>query len=600
VRFCMLGPLEVTDGAMRLTPSRLKERTLLALLLANAGRTVSRAEVNHALWGGSPPASARSNLSSYATGLRRRLNGTPGAGGDRLRRTGGGYLLRVEDGEVDARVFEQLVRGGRSALKDGQPAAAVRDLDTALRLWRGSPLMDIRSASEDLRREVARFEELRLVAVEDMAEANLAVGHSEEVVASLPRLVDEYPLRERLWSLLMRAWYRTGRQSEALAAYQRVYRLLDDELGVEPGQELKRVHQLILSSAPEPEAEVPGTATVHAPVPRLLPVDASAFVGRERELAELDRLGADPSVLVLSGFAGVGKTALALRWARRLAGDFPDGQLYVDLRGYSADRPLSVAQAQARLLAPFGVSSAQVPADPHESTALFRSVLAERRVLVVLDNALSAEQVRPLLPGTSSCRTLVTSRDLMTGLVAREGAHRTVVAPLPLRTAVAVLARIIGQDRAMSEEPATVDLVRLCGCVPLALRVAAANLADDPARGIADYVEELVHDGLFTGLSVDGDGALDVRVSIGHSYDRLTPGARTVFHVLANDEALTVAEVAARIATPPRATRLLLGELAAGHLAVREDEGRFTVTGLLRRYAHSRIPARRLMTVPAV
>jgi DNA-binding SARP family transcriptional activator len=528
------------------------------------------------------------------------LNGSPGAGGDRLCRTGGGYLLRVEDGEVDARMFERLVRGGRRALEDGQPAAAVRSLDAALRLWRGSPLMDLRSASDALRREVARFEELRLVAVEDMAEANMAVGHHEEVAASLPGFVDEYPLRERLWSLLMRAWYRTGRQGEALAAYQRVYRLLDDELGVEPGQELKRVHQLILDSAPELPGEVPGTVTVHAPVPRQLPVAVSAFVGRERELAELDRLGADPSVLVLSGSGGVGKTALALRWAHALAGDFPDGQLYVDLRGYSADRPLSVAGAQARLMAPFGVPSAQVPADPHESTALFRSVLADRRVLVVLDNALSAEQVRPLLPGTSSCRTLVTSRDLMTGLVGGEGAHRTVVPPLPPHSAVAVLTGIIGRDRVEAEEPAALELARLCGCVPLALRVVAANLADDPARGLADYVEELRHDGLFARLSVDGDSALDVRASIGYSYDRLTARARTVFHVLASDEPLTVAEAAARLATTSATARQWLGELVTGHLAVRDDSGRFTVTDFLRRYAHSRISARRLVTVPAV
>ncbi|MFL6121650.1 BTAD domain-containing putative transcriptional regulator, partial [Actinophytocola sp.] len=205
----MLGPLEVTDGGARLTPSRLKARTLLALLLANAGRTVSTAEANQALWGASPPASARSNLYSYVAELRRTLNRSPHAEGNRLIRTAGGYLLHVEDGEVDARIFEGLVRSGRRALKDDQPVAAVRDLDTALRLWRGSPLMDIRSASEDLHREVTRLEELRLSAVEDMAEANMAVGHDEEVAASLPRLVDEYPLRERLWSLLMRAWYRT-------------------------------------------------------------------------------------------------------------------------------------------------------------------------------------------------------------------------------------------------------------------------------------------------------------------------------------------------------------------------------------------------------
>jgi DNA-binding SARP family transcriptional activator len=578
MRFCMLGPLEVIDGDVRLTPSRLKERILLALLLTNAGRTVSTAEVNHALWGANPPASARSNLYSYVAALR-------GTVADRLRRTGGGYLLCVDDSEVDARMFERLVRDGRRALKDGRPAEAVRDLDAALRLWRGSPLMDIQSASKDLRGEVARFEELRLVAVEDLAEANLAVGHHEEVAATLPRFVDEHPLRERLWSLLMRAWHRTGRQSEALAAYQRVYRLLDDELGVEPGPELRRVHQEILTSAGEVGV------TVHAPVPRQLPPDTAAFLGREQEL---HRLGVDAPIMVLSGSAGVGKTALALRWAHQHAGDFPDGQLYLDLRGYSADQPLSVTQAQERLLAPFGVSS--LPADPHESTALFRSVLADRRVLVVLDNALSAEQVRPLLPGTSSCRTLVTSRDLMTGLVGGEGAHRTLVPPLPPRAAVAVLARIIGRDRA--EASATLELARLCGYVPLALRVAAANLADDPALRVADYVDELVRDGVFAALSVEGDGALDVRASIGYSYDRLTARARAVFHLLASAEPLTVAEVAARLATAPGTARPWLGELVTGHLAVRGDGGRFTVTDFLRRYAHGR--ARRLMTVSAV
>lgn len=578
----MLGPLEVTDGDVRLTPSRLKERTLLALLLTNAGRTVSTAKVTHALWGGSPPASARSNLYSYIAALRRTL------GGDRLHRTTGGYLLRVVDDEVDARTFERLVHSGRHALRDGRPSAAVRNLDEALRLWRGSPLMDIRSASRDLDREVARFEELRLVAVEDMAEANMAAGHHEEVAATLPNFVDEHPLRERLWSLLMRAWYRTGRQGEALAAYQRVYRLLDAELGVEPGQELKRVHQLILNSAPDPAGEVSPTA----PVPRQLP-SASAFVGREHELAELDR--ADASVLVLTGPACVGKTALALHWARKLAADFPDGQLYVDLRGHSADRPLSVAQAQERLLASFGVSA---PAGSEESTALFRSVLADRRVLVVLDNALSAGQVRPLLPGTPSCRTVVTSRDLLTGLVAAEGAHRTEVAPLPPKAAVAVLTTIIGRDRA--EEPAVPELARLCGHLPLALRVAAANLANTPTLAVADYVEELLHDGMFTRLSVEGDGTLDVGTSIGYSYDRLSPGARAVFHVLASEDPLTTAEVAARIATPPRSTRPLLGELVTSHLATRDAPGRFTVTDFLRRYAHSRNASRRLLTASAV
>jgi DNA-binding SARP family transcriptional activator len=595
----MLGPLEVTDGGVRLTPSRLKERTLLAVLLANAGRPVSTAAVNNALWGENPPASARSNLYSYVAELRRTLNGSPGPDGDRLRRTAGGYLLHVADDEIDAKVFERLVRSGRRALKDGQPAVAVRELDAALRLWHGSPLMDIQTVSEDLRREVSRLVELRLVAVEDMAEANMAAGHDEEVATALPKIVDEYPLRERLWSLLMRAWYRTGRQGEALGAYQRVYRLLNDELGVEPGQELQRVHQLILGSVPEPGDQTTG---VHTPVPRQLPVDAAAFVGREGELAELDRIGADQGaapILVLSGFAGVGKTALALRWARTLAGDFPDGQLYVDLRGYSADPPLSVAAAQARLLAPFGVPSAAIPADPHESTALFRSVLADRRMLVVLDNALTAEQVRPLLPGTSSCRTIVTSRDTMTGLVAGEGAHRATVLPLPPRTAVEVLAGIIGRERVMAQEQAVAELARLCGCVPLALRVAAANLADDPTRGIADYLEELDQDGVFARLSVAGDGTLDVGVSIGYSYDRLSVRARAAFHLLAGEEPLTLAEIAARLATAPVAMRPWLGELTAGHLVVRDGD-RFTVTDLLRRYAHSKISARRLISASAM
>jgi DNA-binding SARP family transcriptional activator len=589
VRFCMLGPLEVIEGGERVTPSRLKERTLLALLLANAGRPVPTAEINHALWGDHPPASARSNLYSYVAELRRALNRDR----ERLVRTTGGYLLHVEDGEVDATTFERLVRDGRRALRDGRPVAAARELDAALRLWRGVPLVDIESASENLRREVARLVELRLVAVEDLAEANMAAGHDEEVATALPEFVDEYPLRERLWSLLMRAWYRTGRQGEALSAYQRVYRLLGDELGVEPGQELKRVHQEILTSAPCAQPAAP----VLAPVPRQLPAAPAGILGREWELAELDQFAADRPVLVLTGFAGTGKTALGLRWAHTVAEEFPDGQLYVDLRGFAEDEPLPVAEAHARLLAPFGVPADRIPADRDESAALYRSVLADRRVLVVLDNARSAEQVRPLLPGSASCRTLVTSRDTMTGLVAGEGAHRITVPPLPASTAVAVLAGIVGRDRA--DDPAAAELARLCGYVPLALRVAAANLADDPALGIADYLEELVHNGLSTRLSIQGDPAFDVGASIGRSCDRLSPGARTVLHVLANHGPLTTSGIAVRIATPPRAVRPLVAELAAGHLVAR-DGRRFTVPGLLRECLDSRDTVRTLVAAPAV
>jgi DNA-binding SARP family transcriptional activator len=587
----MLGPLEVSDGGVRLTPSRLKERTLLALLLANAGRTVSTAEVNRALWGASPPPSARSNLYSYVAELRRTLNRSRATDGERLTRSPGGYLLRVEDGELDAKEFELLVRGARQALRDGRPDAAVQGFVEAQRLWRGSPLMDITSASDELRREAARLEELRLVVVEDLAEANMAVGNDEEVAATLPRLVEEHPLREKLWSLLMLAWYRTGRQGEALAAYHRVYRLLNDELGVEPGQKLKQVHQHILGAVGGPDPR-PAADAFPPPTPRQLPMDASAFVGRENELADLCRPGADrqadPAITVLTGFAGVGKTALALRWARGLCRDFPDGQLYVDLGEHAEDGPVSVVEAQRRLLAPFGVPAAQVPSDPHSSAALYRSVLAGRRLLIVLDNAISIDQVRPLLPGTPSCTTIVTSRDAMTGLVAGEGARRMTVRPLPPRTAVDVLGGIIGAERVILEEAAATQLALLCGRVPLALRIAAAQLADDPLRGIADYVAELLRVGVFDRLFVEGDRTLDMGTSIGRTYDRLSPRARLVFHLLADTEPLTVADVAHRLATPADATRSAMSELVAVHLAHRDDDSRFTVSDLLRRYAEAR------------
>jgi hypothetical protein len=411
-------------------------------------------------------------------------------------------------------------------------------------LWRGEPLADV--GSEVLARRIPQLTETYLQAVETRIEAEVHLGRHAEVISELRRLTSDQPFREHAHALLMRALYRCGRQGEALAAYQAARRILIGELGSEPGPELHQMHQWVLNrdpglGAPGPAAAggpVPAAADGPVPVmPREVPGTVGHFVGRLRELTELDRLldgpRDGPGAMVISaigGTAGVGKTALAVQWAHRVTSRFPDGQLYVNLRGYDPEQPVRPTDALAGFLRSLGVPGQDIPAEVDERAARYRSLLAGRRMLVFLDNAREAGQIRPLLPGTPGCVTVVTSRDSLAGLVARHGAARLDLDLLPLTDAVGLLEDLIG-ERATADPAATQALAEACGRLPLALRVAAELAAARPARPVAELAGALADQQRLELLQAGSDPHTMVRTVFSWSYRQLDADAARAFRL---------------------------------------------------------------------
>jgi DNA-binding SARP family transcriptional activator len=504
LEFCLLGPLVVRCGEVPLPVPRGKQRAVLAVLLLNAGRVVSVGEIAETLWGPVPLPSASATVRNYVKRLRRVLGTADQA---RIVTRPPGYVIRVDPGELDVTRFEVLLDGARNAALGGSFEAAAQQARKALGLWRGEPLADVESEALALR-EVPRLAELRLQAAELWIEAELRLGRHGVAIAELERMAAAHPLREHLHALLMLALYRDGRQAEALAAYQRARRVLVDEVAAEPGAELRELHRQILTTSPVlagPEsgqllpggARPPGARPGPA-VPRELPGPVAQFVGRAAELAELTGMlelasAERPPTLVvsaISGMAGVGKTALALQWAHQVADRFPDGQLHVNLRGYDPARPMSAADALAEFLRSLGVAERDIPAEAAERAARYRSLLAGRRMLVMIDNARDADQVRSLLPGSPSCVAVVTSRDALAGLVARDGARRLELDLLPPAEAIGLLRALIG-ERVDAEPEAAARLAGYCGRLPLALRVAAERAAASPGVSLAAVTSEL-------------------------------------------------------------------------------------------------------------
>jgi DNA-binding SARP family transcriptional activator len=594
----VLGPLEVRVGDGWTAVPAPKWRALLAALLAEPNRVVTTGDLISELWGSSAPAGARKLVSGYVLQLRR-LIADPA--GHRLVTQAPGYRLAVVREDIDAACFEDLLAAGRRALHDEDAAQASDLLTRALALWRGPALADVPRGPKAAA-EADRLDELYLAAVELRIDASMRSGRTAGLVAELRALTAKHPLREQLWYRLMLVLEDSGRTAEALAAYSRAQAVIGTELGADPGPDLRQLHLRLLRGGP-PDG---GRSTARPPilatsqptrpvVPQQLPAPVRNFTGRTRELAALTKLmdqsgGRIPdgaAVCAISGPPGVGKTALALRWAQQATGRFPDGQLYVNLRGYDEDDPVSAPHVLSVFLRGLGVDSRDIAADGQERAAQYRTVLAGRRALVVLDNARDAEQARPLLPGTSGCFVIVTSRDMLSGLVARNGAERMQLGALPVEDALALLRALLGA-RVDAEPEAAAALADLCCCLPLALRVAAERASARAAVPLASLVDELTDERQRLDLLDAGsDGGTAVRSVFSWSYRHLESAVARAFRLVGLHPGPDLEPYAAATLTgsTPRQARRLLADLARTHLIHETGPNRFGMYDLFRAYA---------------
>jgi DNA-binding SARP family transcriptional activator/DNA-binding XRE family transcriptional regulator/Tfp pilus assembly protein PilF len=596
----VLGPLVVRRGDVPVAVGQAKLRALLGLLAVQPGQVVPREELVDVLWGERPPATCLALVHTYVAQLRGLLE--PGRQGRApahvVVRVPGGYLLALDADQLDALRFDELEASARRAQTAGNPGGAVGLFAQALAAWRGPVLADL---DPRLRQHpaVVALSQRRLAAALAHADCAIAVGRGAEAAASLRMLGLEEPLHEGLHARLMLALASGGQQAAALQLFTELRVRLAEELGVEPGAEVQDAHLRILRQQLPTPADIATTTTVHAAgwtTPAQLPADVADFTGRRQHLEQLDRLltpdGHATAVVIsaIAGTAGVGKTALAVHWAHRVRDRFPDGQLYVNLHGYASGPPVPPVRALAQLLHALGVAGEQVPVDLEEAAGLFRTLLADKRTLLVLDNARSAEQVRPLLPGSPGCLVVVTSRDRLGGLVAREGARRLTLDVLDPAEANSLLARIVGERRVRAERQAMTELAMVCALLPLALRIAAANLTFQPQRRIADYVAELSAGNRLLALEVEGDEHTAVRAAFDLSYTTLEDEAQRLFRLLGlvPGPDVTVEAAAAIAGTTARQAGWLLDRLAGAHLLDHHSPGRFAFHDLLRLYAAER------------
>ncbi|MEV8528840.1 BTAD domain-containing putative transcriptional regulator [Streptomyces sp. NPDC052000] len=585
LRIQLLGPVRTWRNGVEVALGPPKQRAVLGLLASRAGDVVGVENVVDAVWGSVAPQTAANGVHTYVAGLRRALE--PGRGrraaGAVLSSESGGYCLRLDPAAVDATLFARRLGEARTSRGETTTEATLRLYEKTLSCWQGEALHAVPGPFAVMER--ARLRDLRLTAVEEWAVDMLAVGRHAELVTELTSAVAEEPLRERLRWLLIVALYRGGRQAHALRLYEETRELLRRELGIEPGVDLRHLYQQILSGRPEPRSPGADPAPVllagrharlqAAPKPVQLPSLARGFVGRTKELAWLEdvvsgesaRGGASTPVAVVDGPAGVGKSAFVLQLAHRLIDRFPDGQLYVDLRGTGPEgRTVSAADALGQLLGSLGVDDARMPAGLAARATLYRSLLHGQKMLVVLDDAYSPDQLRPLIPRGSSC-VLATSRQRFSGLAARDGAHLVTIGPLGENESAQLLAELSG-GRLHGQRAATARLVAQCGGLPLALRIVAERLAANPGVPLSALVEPYAAErGRLDQLMVKDDASASVRGVFDASYQALPADAARMFrHLGLYDGPLTV-EIAATLAGTDRTTaRRLLSVLAANHL----------------------------------
>ncbi len=619
VRFAVLGPVRAWRGEQELNLGSPQQRAVLAALLLRSGRAVALSELLDAVWGEEQPAAAVSVLRTYVSRLRKVIDSgreVTGAGSVVVS-VGDGYLIRVPEDGLDLSVFEQRVTEARKLRAAGDLSAAAELLRAALDGWQGGALAGLPGPLAES--ESSRLNEERLVALETWLEIEVERGRHSDVVAELIALTGQYPLREQLCRLLMLALYRSGRQAEALAAYRSTRSTLVTELGIEPGTPLQDLHDRILAAdasldAPSTGRPVPPAPTVppalpdaSPPVlpagrPAQLPADLPTFVGRHAELerarALLSEQDGPPATVVISaigGMAGIGKTTLAVHWAHEMADRFPDGQLYLNLRGFDPTGSLVTPDEAIRtLLGALGVPPMRIPAGLDAQTALYRSMLAQRRMLILLDNARDTDQVRPLLPGSSRSLVIVTSRNQLTGLVAGEGAHPLPLDQLSSAEAHDLLARRLGTDRLAAEPQATDEIIARCARLPLALAIVAAHAVAHPGFPLSAIAGELrdSHGSLDAFASGD-DISTDVRAVFSWSYKAVSDPAACLFRLLGlhSGPDISAPAAAALAGLPLREVRALLVELTRAHLLTEHFPGRYTLHDLLHVYATERVHA---------
>ncbi|TQM85249.1 DNA-binding SARP family transcriptional activator [Saccharothrix saharensis] len=586
----VLGPLRVRRDGVVLALGPAGRRAVLGLLALAHGKPVTRAELVDALWGERPPPSATNVLHTHVKHLRRLLEPERGrrAPSTTIPAVDDGYALALPPDAVDVVRFRSLVARADPA-RAGDPHHAAELLGRALALWHGRPLADVPVLAGHP--GVVTLDGERRAALARYAEVMIGAGAARDVLPALVEHAAEHALDEAMQALLVRAYTASGQRDRAFDTYNAVRRNLTEELGVGPGPELSAAYLAALEEPAGDSAAAPAKPrTPGAPVNQL-PGDVAGFTGRQAELAALDRVPAagraGVPIVVVCGTAGVGKTALALHWAHRIRSEFPDGQLYLDLRGYDPRSPVAAEDALTRLLDGLGVTGADVPVDPDQRAARYRAELADRRVLVVLDNAAGVDQVRPLLPGTSSCLVLVTSRNSLAGLVAVHGAHRVDVDLLPVPDSVALLRALIG-ERVRGEPGAAAELAARCGRLPLALRVAAELAASRPGSSLAELTGELAdRRRRLRVLDVGDDVRAAVRTVFSWSYQQLRPRLALAFRRLGLHPGADVTPfaLAALTGRDPDEARADLESLARNHLAQPAGGGRFTVHDLLRAYA---------------
>jgi DNA-binding SARP family transcriptional activator len=610
LRVGVLGPVTAWIDDREVSAGQPRQRALLALLASRANRVVSRDELVDAIWGTRAPATAEGGIYTYVAGLRKILDPgrKPRDAGTVLISTAAGYMLKLPPNGLDSGDFENLLTRARSHRVEGYLPGTERDLRAALALWRGAALAGVPGPHAESERH--RLSELKLAAASEHADVLIALGRAEEAIPELTVMTAEHPLREHARAMLMVALYRCGRQADALAVYADARATLAAELSIEPGPELSRVHQQVLdmdkalsepAGVPRQEAPAakarqrapePAVSPEEARIPAQLPLEVAGFTGRRDELARLTSLlpGDEPTtvpVALITGMAGVGKTALAIRFARQAAPLFPDGQLYVNLRGFDpAAEPAEPRRVLRGFLEALGISGVRMPESLDGRIGLFRSLVDGKRLLVVLDNAGSEGQVRPLLPASPGCMVIITSRNQLTGMVAAEGAHPVPLEVLADDEAIDLLRQRLRQDAIDGAPTAVNEIIRLCGRLPLALSVTAARAATQPRLTLPALARELRLTGAHQ-LEVGAEASTDIWAVFSWSYNQLSDTTARVFRLLGAHPGpdVSAAAAASMSGLTLAGARAALTELTRASLLAEPVPGRFTYHDLLRAYA---------------